>query len=123
MSLIPSHLYQIFGNVSLKNTAIEILSSNTAILIYVLLLLFVISMIIISIMFSKSTEETPTIVIPTTEEAKNDEKQSEETVERFCMLSNIDKKSNTYGHQIYEKGITLESFCEDFRNYAASRLS
>ena len=49
--------------------------------------------------------------------------EKEETVERFCMLSNIDKKSNTYGHQIYEKGITLESFCEDFRNYAASRLS
>jgi len=42
--------------------------------------------------------------------------------ERFCMLSEIDRKSNSYGHATYEKGVTLESFCNDFRNYAASRL-
>ena len=38
------------------------------------------------------------------------------------MLSAIDEKKTTYGHQKYDKGITLEQFCEDFRNYMASRL-
>ena len=45
-----------------------------------------------------------------------------ETGERFCMLSAIDRKKNSYGHSSYDKGITLEVFCDDFRNYAASRL-
>ena len=111
--------------IELKSLPIEILSSNTAILIYIILLLFVISMLILSVMFSKNNEGTPSVII---NESNNTETQvqkehTENPTERFCMLSDIDKKSNTYGHQVYEKGITLESFCEDFRNYAASQLS
>ena len=41
---------------------------------------------------------------------------------RFCMLSEIDTRSETYGHASYNKDITLEGFCNDFRNYAANRL-
>ena len=48
--------------------------------------------------------------------------ESEEVTERFCMLSEIDRKRNEYGHKSYERNVTLESFCEEFRNYAASRL-
>ena len=44
-----------------------------------------------------------------------------EIKERFCMLGEIDRNSGKYGHAIYDKGITLDMFCEDFRNYAASR--
>ena len=44
-----------------------------------------------------------------------------EVKERFCMLGEIDRNSGKYGHAIYDKGITLDMFCEDFRNYAASR--
>ena len=50
------------------------------------------------------------------------EEVEEEAGERFCMLSEIDRKSASYGHRTYEAGVTLESFCRDFRNYAASRL-
>ena len=42
--------------------------------------------------------------------------------ERFCMLSQIDRRSASYGHTTYEKGVTLESFCNHFRNYAAHQL-
>ena len=42
--------------------------------------------------------------------------------ERFCMLSDIDRNSGKYGRMFYEKGVTLESFCNDFRNYAANKL-
>ena len=53
--------------------------------------------------------------------SKNNEK-NQETSGRFCMLSAIDEKSKTYGHGTYEKGITLERMCEDFRNYSANQL-
>ena len=42
--------------------------------------------------------------------------------ERFYMLCELDKKKEMFGHAKYDKGITLESFCEDFRNFAASKL-
>ena len=42
--------------------------------------------------------------------------------QRFCMLSEIEKRKDSYGHASYDKDITLESFCNDFRNYAANRL-
>ena len=126
MSLISSSIFQ--ASFLAKRTAIEILSSNTAILVYVLILLLVISAIIISIMFGKSNEEQQTVILASSESKdsyveEDQTAETAETVERFCMLSNIDKKSNTYGHRVYEKGITLEGFCEDFRNYAASQLS
>ena len=126
MSLISSSIFQ--ASFLAKRTAIEILSSNTAILVYVLILLLVISAIIISIMFGKSNEEQQTVILASSESKdsyveEDQTAEAAETVERFCMLSNIDKKSNTYGHRVYEKGITLEGFCEDFRNYAASQLS
>ena len=57
--------------------------------------------------------------LPSTAEAPEEE---EESGERFCMLSEIDRNSTSYGHYSYGKGVDLESFCEDFRNYAASRL-
>ena len=46
----------------------------------------------------------------------------DDDVSRFCMLSQIDDQRNTYGHVAYSKDVTLEKVCEDFRNYAASRL-
>ena len=47
--------------------------------------------------------------------------EASEVKERFCMLGEIDRNSGKYGHAVYDKGITLDMFCEDFRNYAASR--
>ena len=54
--------------------------------------------------------------------SEGSDEAEEETGERFCMLCEIDRKSGSYGHQVYETGVTLESFCRDFRNYAASKL-
>ncbi|MBQ8448856.1 MAG: AAA family ATPase [Clostridia bacterium] len=50
------------------------------------------------------------------------EKEEEEEGERFCMLSEIDRKKNTYGHTSYDRSVTLETLCENFRNYAANKL-
>ena len=54
--------------------------------------------------------------------AEKEEAEEEEEAERFCMLSEIDRKRNTYGHTSYERNVTLEGFCENFRNYAANKL-
>jgi len=78
-------------------------------------------------LFGKREQEVDTIDLsgaigytdPTQEQAATD---GEGGAERFCMLSEIDRKRHEYGHKSYEKNVTLESFCEEFRNYAASRL-
>ena len=98
----------------------EIFGLIVIFLIILLALLFILLLVI-----KKTNNQPSTIVIKSdiAEETKASVDGTTEAVERFCMLSGIDKKSNTYGHRVYEKGITLESFCEDFRNYAASQLS
>ena len=52
------------------------------------------------------------------------EARTEEEIsgERFCMLSEIDRNREKYGAKRYEQGISLEYFCESFRNYAANKL-
>ena len=42
--------------------------------------------------------------------------------ERFCMLSEIERKKQGYMRASYDKNITLEGLCNDLRNYAASKL-
>ena len=49
-------------------------------------------------------------------------KAEEESGERFCMLSEIERNKNSYGKLGYDNNVTLERFCNDFRDYAASRL-
>ena len=56
------------------------------------------------------------------DDSDREDDESEIIRERFCMLSEIDHRSASYGHAVYEKGITLENLCRDFRNYAASKL-
>ena len=60
-----------------------------------------------------------------TEAAQNDVIDETETAprgERFCMLSDIDRNKGKFEYRTYEKGMTLEAMCEDFRNYAANKL-
>lgn len=41
---------------------------------------------------------------------------------RFCMLNDIEKKKSKIQRESYDKNITLDEFCDDFRNFAASKL-
>ena len=54
--------------------------------------------------------------------ATKSEEEEKPTAERFCMLSEIERNRNKYEKFNYDKNVTLMQFCEDFRNYAASRL-
>ena len=109
--------------------SMEHLQSNTRTLL--VLLIWMIPIVLIGLLsvlvFYHEKEEDDDSVPPTEEVILSPSVSSEETpaeapTERFCMLSQIDRRSGTYGHQHYQKGVTLESFCRDFRNYAASEL-
>ena len=110
------------------------LTSKTAIIIYVILLLSIVALMLISVMTKDSGKSSQVKIIgdinatsmqaPVGKSTKkgDDDEEVEIVTERFCMLSAIDTKKNTFGHRKYNKGITLEQFCDDFRNYAANRL-
>ena len=41
---------------------------------------------------------------------------------RFCKLNNMDEIRTQFQRAVYDDNMTLRQFCENFRNYAASRL-
>jgi hypothetical protein len=84
---------------------------------------FLILLLLSRLFARKRRDEVDVIELNGVEE--NEEAPStpeEEVSERFCMLSEIDRKRNEYGHRTYEKNVTLEQLCEEFRNYAANKL-
>ena len=66
------------------------------------------------------------VVSGTVEEEESTEVNPDKEVKgignRFYMLSQIDKEMETYVAPNYEKGMTLQSICESFRNFACSQL-
>jgi hypothetical protein len=90
-------------------------------LVLVPVLLFLLTMVALFMDNKRDDDEAQEIALNTDETHPTAIKE-EESGERFCMLSEIDRKKNTYGHTSYERGITLESLCENFRNYAANKL-
>ena len=65
------------------------------------------------------TADIGNLFIPEAPEKKAEE---EPVTDRFCMLSEIESKREIYQRSKYDNSITLEMICENFRNYAASRL-
>ncbi|MBQ7291342.1 MAG: AAA family ATPase, partial [Clostridia bacterium] len=79
--------------------------------------------LILALVLSKlSSAEAPEAAEEPSERKKEEKKEESEQTERFCMLSAIDRKKNTYGHSTYEANVSLEGICENFRNYAATKL-
>ena len=130
-----THIYPLFTetarNVCLCGgfSFIEKLISSTAIIVYLAILFVLLAIMTIILILKEPTSRTDNASspirdaedVPTVREEPEDA-AIEERAERFCMLSAIDRKREHYGHRSYDRGITLENFCEDFRNYAASKL-
>ena len=100
-----------------------ILSSGTAIVVYIFVILAIIAVLVITVLVSgrdkgdavsapQDSAATPGAETPVEDEGTG----------RFCMLTRIDENRNRYGHDVYNRTVTLEKFCEDFRNYAANKL-
>ncbi len=118
------------NKISATETITKYLTSDMAIIIYLFVVLAIIMILVIAIVISESKKKGGgeiTIIgsngIPSGGNSSDAESTGgDDDVSRFCMLSQIDDQRNTYGHVAYSKDVTLEKVCEDFRNYAASRL-
>ena len=124
-------LSDLLGGVqALAFTLPEFMTSSTAIIIYVAIILGAVLVLALALIVRESSTKAAEYKIVgdinaqgATAVVKGKEKDEvAEGTERFCMLSGIDRNKNNYGQPSYDKGITLEEFCENFRNYAANRL-
>ena len=103
----------------------EILFSKTAILIYILAILAIVATVVILVMINENKKKDNVeykIIGDVSATTSASTPAEAESGERFCMLTEIDKKKHEYGHARYDTGITLESICENFRNYTANKL-
>ena len=53
---------------------------------------------------------------------KKDKGGEEEERSRFCMLCTLDANRARYQRTTYDDSVTLKRFCEEFRNFACSKL-
>ena len=90
-------------------------------IVIVLLLLIPVLLValLIAVVFGKKKPEPAAEAPAPRAEAPTEE---ETAVGRFCMLTRIEENRHRYGHPRYDTAITLDRFCEDFRNYAAYQL-
>ena len=103
------------------------LMTDTAMFIYVLVILAAIVVLVLSLMLRENkTKAAEYKVIGNLGQSfagtSADKSAEEGSTSRFCMLNEIESNKNNYGSLKYDKNITLMQLCEDFRNYAASRL-
>ena len=105
------------------------LVSKGAITVYVITILAAIAVLAVALMVKETARATtanannnlhyPPVMPNTSEES---DKAEEEVTDRFCMLSEIESKKESYRRSGYDERVTLESFCENLRNYAAYNL-
>ena len=107
----------------------EFLSSGYAILVYAILMVVLVALTVVAFMVSDS--RTP-VAIKSRQGSKETEDAAEEGEEqaekkpkentdgkRFPTLTEIDARKSKYIRSAYDDNMTLKTFCENFRNYAA----
>ena len=108
----------------------DFLISKPAITVYFLMILASIVILVVALMVKESARIGNTSVklegeVPIKGVGGGSEGGStveDEGRERFCMLSEIENKKESYRRGGYDENVTLEGFCESLRNYAASNL-
>lgn len=66
-----------------------------------------------------TSAQTPAVTDKT---KKADKKKENEGVGRFCMLTDIEKRKDSFLRESYDENVTLKDFCDSFRAFAASRM-
>ena len=124
----------------------NIVSSGLFLAIYIGVLAFILVLVIIVLM-TRDDKASQVVINPTsvttvlpakgalpqgsvpavTQSAEGEQTEEESAAEdegrgRFCKLNNLDDIRLQFRKANYDENITLRQFCENFRNYAASRL-
>jgi hypothetical protein len=103
----------------------DIIFSGQAILIYILIIVAAVALLVFAFAVGDSKEKKETKVTIESAElfgTSASQKVEEETGERFCMLAEIERGKERLKKKKYEQGVSLEYFCESFRNFAAYEL-
>ena len=111
----------------------EIMTSRIAIIVYVAIILVTIFIMMILLIIRENDKKNveynivgdlnlQNTKIQNTKLQNTQEEKEEGDETRFCMLGEIEEKRDNYGHEDYNNNVTLEQLCNDFRNYAASKL-
>ena len=103
----------------------EFIFSGPAILIYILVIVAAVTLLVFALAVGDSKEKKETTITIESAELQGGASSSEDTNEsgeRFCMLSAMDREKDKLGKRKYEQGVSLEYFCESFRNFAAYEL-
>ena len=83
-------------------------------------------MLLVGYLFAKfsrgSEQENADGIVILNEAAGASVPEINESGERFCMLSAMDREKDKFKKHKYEQGVSLEYFCESFRNFAAYEL-
>ena len=104
-----------------------------ATVLLLLLPVMLIALLVLVVLDSKRTDTTvisvesvPSLNQAQAESAPVEGEESEENGERaprFCMLSRIDENRGVFEQKEFDDDVSLQSFCENFRNYAAGELN
>ena len=109
----------------------DLLTSGTAIVVYIFVILTAIAALVVVILAGgrdrkeSKTEKSPSPAADLDSAAlplRDAATAAPDGATRFCMLSRIESDRHRYGHPRYDTAVTLDRFCEDFRNYAAYKL-
>ncbi len=107
----------IYGIVS--GTLLDSLAGGIVIILLLLIPVLLVALLIAVVFGKKKPAPTPETPANPTEAPAETETDS---AGRFCMLTRIEENRHRYGHPRYDTAVTLDRFCEDFRNYAAYQL-
>ena len=98
--------------------------AKSKIIIFIIFLMLLIPIALVALLYAltfknKAKEAKRVTKSFVVKEQVNTKIKEDAVTERFCMLSTIDRKRSGYGHSSYNQNVTLEEFCDNFRNYAA----
>ncbi|MBP3666076.1 MAG: hypothetical protein J6K29_03380, partial [Clostridia bacterium] len=99
-----------------SGTLLDSLAGGMVVILLLLIPVLLVALLIAVVFGKKKPDTAPEASDPRTEVPADPDTDS--AVGRFCMLTRIEENRYRYGHPRYDTGITLERFCEDFRNYA-----
>ena len=103
----------------------EFIFSGPAILIYILIIVAAVTLLVFALAIGDSKDKKETTITIESAELRGGasaDAEINESGERFCMLSAMDREKEKFGKRKYEQGVSLEYFCESFRNFAAYEL-
>lgn len=109
---------------------LELASSKTAIFVYIAIVAVIVILIIMMTM--KNEDKAPRIIstgvsqptgaYPVVVRKAREKDDEEEGRSRFCMLCTLDANRARFQRTTYDESMTLKRFCEEFRNFACSKL-